>query len=150
MGYWNRTIVLSLLTSEPPFYVRLLKCYLIYQSKKMGKDMNQQVYIIKFTDVSLAEANRYASELRDTILDSAPDIQVERRREDNRTQDFGATLVLILGTSSVTVLAKAIGDWLKLRNSASLKVETPEGHILVKNITSKEAAKLAELLVSKE
>ncbi len=112
--------------------------------------MNQQAYVIKFTSVSVADANRYARELRDTLLDAAPDIQVERRRGDPRTQDFGATLVLILGTSSVTAIAKAIGDWLKLRNSASLTVETPEGHMLVQNITSKDAAKLAELLMPKK
>lgn len=112
--------------------------------------MNRQAYVIKFTGVSIADANRYARELRDTLLDAAPDIQVERRRDEPRSQDFGATLVLILGTSSVTVIAKAIGDWLKLRNSASLTMETPEGHMLIQNITSKDAAKLAELLVSKK
>jgi len=32
-----------------------------------GRDMNQQTYIVKFTGVSVADANRYASELRDTL-----------------------------------------------------------------------------------
>ncbi len=112
--------------------------------------MNQQTYIVKFTGVSVADANRYASELRDTLLEADPDIEVERRRDDLRTQDFGATLVLILGTTSATAIAKAIGDWLKLRNSASLQFETPEGKVLVQNITSKDAAKLAEFLVPKK
>lgn len=108
--------------------------------------MSQQAYVITFEGTSPAEANRYTSELRDVLLDVSPDIQVERRRDNPHTQDFGTTLVLILGTSSATVIARAIGDWLKLRNSASLTIETTDGRMHIQNITSKDAARLADLL----
>jgi hypothetical protein len=101
--------------------------------------MNQQEYIIKFNSISVAEANWYASELRSTLLDSTPDVTVERKRDDIHTQDFGSTLVLILGTSTVTTIAKVLGDWLKLRNSVSLTIESAEGKVIVNNLTSKES-----------
>lgn len=109
--------------------------------------MEQQTYTITFEHVSMAEANRYASELRDTVLDASPDIKVEQQRNDTRTQDFGASVVLILGTPAVMALVKALGDWLHLRNSASLVLEK-DGRIIAQNITSKDAAKLAELFMS--
>ncbi len=112
--------------------------------------MNQQTYIITFDDVSPADANRYADELRNALLDTTPDITVQRRRDDPRTQDFGATLVLVLGTPAIVTVAKTIGDWLKLRASASLTIETPEKRIVVQNITSKNAAQLAERLLSQK
>jgi hypothetical protein len=112
--------------------------------------MDRHTYIISFAGISDADANRYASELRGILLDTVTDIQVEQRRDDPRTQDLGTILVLILGTSSVTAIAKAVGDWLKLRNSASLTVKTSEGYILMNNVTSKDATKLAELLTPKK
>src|SRR2546422_900512 len=82
-----------------------------------------------------ADVNRYVDELRNALLDATPDITVQRRRDDPRTQDFGATLVLVLGTPAVITAVKTISDWLKLRTSASLTIETPEKRIVVEHIT---------------
>ena len=112
--------------------------------------MDQQTYVITFDDVSSADANRYVDELRNALLDATPDITVQRRRDDPRTQDFGATLVLVLGTPAVITAVKTISDWLKLRTSASLTIETPEKRIVVEHITSKNAAQLAERLLSQK
>jgi hypothetical protein len=112
--------------------------------------MDQYTYFITFDGDSLADANQYAEELRNALLDASPDIIVQRRREDPRTLDPGSTLVLLLGTPAVVTVAKAIGDWLKLRVSASLTIETPEKRIVVQHITSKNAAQLAEQLLSQE
>lgn len=111
--------------------------------------MEKQTYTIKFEDISAAEGNQYASELRNMLLDATPDVEVDQRRADTHTQDFGATLVLILGTPAVIAITRAIGNWLQLRNSASLTIEK-DGRIIAKNITSKDAAKLAELFLTKE
>jgi hypothetical protein len=108
--------------------------------------MDQRTYLITFDAVSSADANRYAEELRQFLLDASPDIEVHRRRDDLHTQDFGATLVLILGTPAVAAVVTAIGNWLQLRN-ASLTFETPEKRVVVQNITSKKAAELAERLL---
>src|SRR6266699_1054204 len=82
--------------------------------------MDQQTYTITFDNVSEGDADRYAGELRNFLLDAAPDIEVERRREDPYTQDFGATLILILGTPAIVAAVNRIGDWLALRNKAEI------------------------------
>ena len=112
--------------------------------------MDQQTYTIKFDNVSDAEANRYASELRDALLDATADIEVERKRDDPRTQDFGATLIIILGSAAVTALAKALGNWLTLHRQAGITIKTANGDVVGTNLTSKDALKLAELLLAKE
>lgn len=111
--------------------------------------MDQLMYIIKFDGVPNAEANRFASELRNALLDATTDIRVDQTRDDLSTQDFGSVLILILGTSSVTSVAKALSNWLQLRSSASLTIETGEKKIIATNITSKDAARLTELFIKK-
>lgn len=98
---------------------------------------------------SAADANHYAEELRQVLLDASPDVQVHRRRDDSRTQDFGGTLVLLLGTPAVGAIITAIGNWLALRNRASLTIKRADEQIVVQNITSKKAGELAQLLLSK-
>ena len=112
--------------------------------------MLQQTYLITFDEVSSAEANRYAEELREFLLDASPDIEVNRKRDDIHTQDFGATLVLLLGTPAVAAVVTAIGNWLTLRNKASLTIKRSNEEIVVQNITSKKAAELTEILLKKQ
>ncbi len=112
--------------------------------------MNQQTFIVTVEGVSPADTHRYAEELRNALLDATPDLTVQRRRENPLTQDFGATLVLILGTPAVVAVVTAVGNWLKLRNSASLTWKTADGHMIVQNLTSKNATELAQLLLSKQ
>ncbi len=105
-------------------------------------------YILRFATTSSADATYYAEELGEALLDTSPDIKVERRRENPTTQDFGSTLVVVLGAPAVVTVANAIGNWLLRRTSASLTIETPDKKILVQNITSQDAAHLAQLLVA--
>jgi hypothetical protein len=115
--------------------------------------MENSTYIIEFTVLSEAEANRYAAELRDALRDASKEMQVEIKRTDPTAQDFGATLVLVLGTPAVVAAAKpavvaaanTIGDWLKRRHSASINIKTEKGHFVGKNLTSKDAASLVEM-----
>jgi hypothetical protein len=111
--------------------------------------VDKQTYLITFDDASAADANRYAEELRQALLDASPDVEVHRRREDPQTQDFGATLMLLLATPAVGAIVTAIGNWLAARNRASLTIKRADGEIVVQNITSAKAAELAHLLLSK-
>lgn len=111
--------------------------------------MDQQTYLIKFDGISAADATRYARELRNALLDATPEVKVDQRRNDPHTQDFGGTLVLILGTPAITIIARAMGNWLALRNSASLTIEE-DGKVIAKNITSKDASRLAELFLTQK
>ena len=42
--------------------------------------MDQQTYIIKFDDVTAAQASLYANELGNKLLNAAPEIDIEHRR----------------------------------------------------------------------
>lgn len=108
----------------------------------------QQTYIITFDNGSVADANRWAGELKEFILDAASGVEVEQKRNDPYSQDFGATLVLILGTSTVTAVATALGNWLILHRQAGITIKTPQGEIVGTNLTNKDALKLAELMLA--
>lgn len=111
--------------------------------------MDPQTYIITFDNVSLADANRYAEELRSALLDASDGIEVQRSRDHPRTQDIGSTLVLVLGTPAAAGVVKAIADWLARRN-ATVTIETADKHIRVQNISSKNAAELARIFLEKQ
>lgn len=81
--------------------------------------MSEQTYFLSFTGVSEAEANQYAEELREALLDATTEIAVQRKRENPLAQDLGATLVLIMGTPALVAAVNAIGNWLQKRHSAT-------------------------------
>jgi hypothetical protein len=113
--------------------------------------VDQQSYMITFDDVSPADANRYADELREVLLDASPDVRVERKRENPSTQDFGATLVLILGTPAAVTIARAIGNWLALRRG-TISIETEKGEITkitATNLANEAQLKVLEILAKK-
>lgn len=112
--------------------------------------MDHQTYIIAFDNVSGAEASYFANELRDVLLDTIPDVEVDLRRDNPSTQDFGATLVLVLGAPAVVATAKAMGDWLILHRRSEITIKTVTGEIIGTNLTGKDAVKLAELLLGKK
>lgn len=109
--------------------------------------MSQYTYLITFDDISSADADQYAEELRDLLLDAVPSAQVQRKRGDSGTQDWGAILEIVLGSASVVALTKAVGNWLQRRQSASLTFKRPEGDIIASNINNKTVVKLTELLL---
>jgi hypothetical protein len=111
--------------------------------------MSELNYLIQFGDASGADANVYADQLRDALLDAAPDVSVETRPADPESQDLGSILILALGTPAVIALAKALGDWLKLHHSVSVDIKTPDGSYVAKNITARNARELAALLKGK-
>ena len=110
--------------------------------------MNEQTYLLSFGGVSSAEANRYAEELREALLDATTEIAVQRRRENPLAQDLGASLVLILGTPAVVAAVQAIGNWLQKRHSASLTIVTAERKIVAENLTNKDAVDLLQLFLT--
>lgn len=112
--------------------------------------MDQQGYLISFDGISSAEANLYAEELRDILLDASDDVEVERKRDDPYSQDFGTTLTMVLGAPAITVIARALGNWLIMRNKAEITIKTANGEAIGKNLTSKDAMKLAQLLLEKK
>jgi|SRR5882724_8576376 len=100
--------------------------------------------VIKFEGSSDADANIYASELRQALLDASADITVELRRANPESQNFGDILQVVLAAPAIVIAAKALRDWLILHNSASIEITTKDGTVMAKNLTSKDAASLPE------
>ena len=75
-----------------------------------------------FGDSTTADGNRFAGSLAETLRDLDPTIQIERVRERAETQDFGASLAVILGTAAATALAKGIASWLARNSGAKLEI----------------------------
>src|SRR3984893_11670185 len=109
--------------------------------------MSEQTYLLSFDGVSPAEANLYAEELREVLLDATTEADVQRQRENPLAQDLGASLALIMGTPAVVAAVQAIGNWLQKRRSASLTIVTAEQKIVAENLTNKDAAQLLHLFL---
>jgi hypothetical protein len=100
--------------------------------------MDEQMPILTCDTISAAEANRYASELSQDPLDVSPDVEVHRRRDDSRAQNFGNTLVLLVGTPAAAMVG-ALSNWPARRTGASNTIKRTDEQILVQHITSKKA-----------
>lgn len=73
-------------------------------------------FIIAFEGLDGAEGNMAAQSLKDAIADlGESDLTVTTKKERARTQDFGATLVLVFGTPVAIALAKGIAGWMRRR-----------------------------------
>ena len=115
----------------------------------MSEQADKQTYTIEFGGASSADANIYADQLRGVLLDADAAVSVETRRAHRDAQDLGSILTIVLGTQAVVVIAKALGDWLKLHHSVSVNIKTADGTYVAENITAKDARKLAGLLRGK-
>lgn len=109
--------------------------------------MYEQTYFLSFAGASASEANRYAEELREAILDAGASLAVQRQRENPLAQDLGSSLVLIMGAPAVVAAVQAISHWLQKRRSASLTIVTAERKIVAENLTSTDAAHLLKFFL---
>jgi hypothetical protein len=116
--------------------------------------MDKQEFVIRFEDLSPAEASVEAQRLQETLRDASRDIDVKLRRQRGETMDMGATLVLVLGTPAIIVAARGIAAWLGERGKrpGRLVVERIGSGGTVERFSfegdSADAAKVAEALRS--
>ena len=70
-----------------------------------------------------ASSDLLASDLDDYLQEQVVDLGVRRRRESERTQDFGAILTVALTSSAVaSIVAAALSSWLGRHHGARLTV----------------------------
>jgi len=116
--------------------------------------MEKQEFMIRFDGLSSAEASVEAQRLQEMLTDGSPDIDVKLRRERAESMDMGATLVLVLGTPAIIMLAKGLAAWLGQRGkrSGSLVVERVRADGSIERFSfdgdSADAATVAEALRS--
>jgi len=110
--------------------------------------VREETLIIRFEGVPLAEANRYARSLREELLNGDPNLSINQERESTDTQDFGSTLVLVLGAPAVVTAARALTNWLGRHNSTFLSIETKDLKFVARNVESANAAAVLEAALS--
>jgi membrane-associated two-gene conflict system component 1 (EACC1) len=104
-------------------------------------------YRITFLNTSPDEANQKAVELADWLKDAVPQtdlLQVKQERTNKDSQDFGATLVLLLGTAAATAVARGVQSWLAAHSGTTIEITDANGHIVATNINAKSASEIAK------
>lgn len=93
--------------------------------------MQQQTFKITFDKATGSHANQMADELMSAINRSAAvfgvsrDIKMKIEKERDDTLDFGATIVVILGTPAAIALAKGLHDFIsKLGDRVTITTES--------------------------
>ena len=94
-------------------------------------------------DTTLADANRLAEDLQDYI-ERTEGVKLERIKDNENAQDFGATLVLVLGTPAILAIARGIQTWLGKRNNVTVTVKTPKGEIKATGVSGKDIPRILE------
>ena len=103
--------------------------------------MQEDTFQIRFRDCTPDEANAYSEELQQELREADPNISLVRLKDNHEAQDFGATLVLILGTGAITAVAKGFSAWIA-RSSGAKVVITKDGEVMAENIDSRDAARI--------
>jgi hypothetical protein len=104
---------------------------------------------LSFEGADVAEANRFASELAERLRDADAPIDVRQTRADPKAQDFGATLVLVLGTPAVIALARGVSAWLAMRPNAKVTLKGRDGTLIASGLTSADARAVIEQRLGK-
>lgn len=98
--------------------------------------MEHEIHV-RFEGLNLASANKKAIELRQQLLQILKDnARIETKKENPDTQDFGATLVLILGTPAILAAFKGIRDFIG-KYGDSVVIETPDGRVVARGNAAK-------------
>lgn len=111
---------------------------------------------ISFPDCSVGEANQLALDLKNSLIRVASArglnnaIQATVEKQDKNTQDFGASLAVMLATPAVVAVAKGIHDWISA-NGHKVIIKHKRGEIVAtgssaKNIDVAETIKALERL----
>jgi hypothetical protein len=103
--------------------------------------MPEKSFEISFRDCTADEANAFSEELQQDLQDADSTVSLKRRKDNEQSQDFGATLVLVLGTGAITAVAKGFSAWIA-RNSGAKVVITKDGSVVAENIDSRDAARI--------
>lgn len=91
---------------------------------------DERVLLIRFNDLTTADANLAASELRKQLRTKiGSQIIINQIKENAETQDFGTTLAVVLGTPFALALANGIRDYIAKRG-CRVVLETPDGTVI--------------------
>jgi len=107
--------------------------------------MSYQKFFINLSGLSDSEKEKGAADLMRALKESDPTATVERRPNNARAQDFGATLILVLGSGAGIAIARGIKNWMGKWKNASLEVDDGTRKVKLANVSSSDAVRVAEL-----
>lgn len=102
-------------------------------------------FIVELENVTEAQGNKLAQNLAQQLKSASPNVEAQPRRTSPNAQDFGASLIIVLGTPAVVAVATAIGTWIA-RTGTSVTIKDESGQVLVKNVKSGDVPKVVEAL----
>ncbi|MFE1591693.1 hypothetical protein [Nocardia sp. NPDC058705] len=82
--------------------------------------MTDHSITFSFSDSDASEADALAGDLTESLRDQLPEVSVTRTRSNKQNQDFGATIVAIVGAPFMVTLAGGIATWMARRSDAKL------------------------------
>lgn len=100
---------------------------------------------LTFPDVPLETGNIFADSLADDLKGIHRSVEVMRQKERPDTMDFGATLVLVLGTAAVTEIAKGIGQWIA-RHKTKVRLSIGKTELTVSDADPEAVAEIVKAL----
>jgi len=102
---------------------------------------------ITFGDATVADANRFAGSLADTLRDAHPSVIVDRHRGRADTQDAGTILSIVLAAPAAIAVAKGIAGWLARNAGVQIEVRR-KGKVVLRatHLDSKDIPRIAEAL----
>jgi hypothetical protein len=103
--------------------------------------MNQEINIT-IDNASPAEAAQLILDLQAYLL-SVEDVSSVITKENDDTQDFGATLVILLGSTSITALISGLSNWLVKKQERKLTIKS-DGEIIGENLSSGDIERILE------
>lgn len=91
-------------------------------------DGEQRGVRITFDGLTAAEANRAAQALRQSLMSGADDdLTASIEKDDHDSQDAGATLVVLFGSSAAVAVARGIRAYLERRGRDEITIRTADG-----------------------
>ncbi|HJZ70899.1 MAG TPA: hypothetical protein VKE51_04115 [Vicinamibacterales bacterium] len=104
---------------------------------------------IQFPDVTADIGNVYAEDLRASLADTLDGAdRIERVRTNPQSQDFGTTLVLVLGTTAVSAVARGVQAWLARNSGVSIDIVAGGRTLHARNLDSQGVRELAKVLAA--
>jgi hypothetical protein len=104
---------------------------------------------IRLEDISVAEATIGIKTLRNDVLNADRRVKAEIVQENPAHQDFGSTLILVLGAPAAISVAKGIAAWLAREGGkATLIMDIGEGKTIKFKGNSADATAIARALAS--
>jgi hypothetical protein len=106
----------------------------------------QQEFLVNLDGITARDADALIDDLASELQRSGFE-KSSRLRDDERTQDFGATLILVLGAPAVIAAIKAIRDW-SVRKNAGVIIRKRNGDIIARGLESKDMKEVAKSITA--